>query len=30
MESNTSVQEGQIKVIIYQFVFGSDKTTQIM
>jgi hypothetical protein len=30
MELNTSVQEGEIKIVIYQFVFGSDKVTQIM
>jgi hypothetical protein len=30
MELSTSVQKGEIKVVIYQFVFGSDKITQIM
>jgi hypothetical protein len=30
MESSTSLQECEIKVVIYQFVFGSDKITQIL
>jgi len=30
MKSSISVQEGEIKVVIYQFVFGSDKITQIL
>jgi hypothetical protein len=30
MELNANVQEGEIKVVIYQFVFASDKIIQIM
>lgn len=30
MSNSTNVQKGEIKVVIYRFVFGNDKIVQIM